>query len=291
MDFRPYLLFFLMLPVLCFGQEVIELPTEDQTAIQWTGDAREFFSSEWNTQVVTNVSQPSLEVFPADPAIANGTAVIVAPGGGLFALAVEKEGKQVAKWLNGKGITAFVLKYRLWPTDENGIREMPQDQYEVIKLVSPVLELAVTDGKNAVSYVRQNARRWNIDPKKIGFLGFSAGGAVTMGVALNSKEGEAPDFIIPVYPWMPVIGEYEIPEEIPPMLVICASDDPLLLGPDSIDLYSKWIDEGGRAGLHMYSQGGHGFGMDTQGLPSDTWIDRFYEWAVAEKLVDSKSPQ
>ncbi|MGI9547559.1 MAG: alpha/beta hydrolase, partial [Flavobacteriaceae bacterium] len=81
------------------------------------------------------------------------------------------------------------------------------------------------------------------------------------------------------------------PEEVPPMLVICASDDPLLLGPDSVTLYSNWIAEGGLAELHMYAKGGHGFGMERQGLPSDKWIERFYEWLVAEEIVMSKNPQ
>ena len=282
---------FLLFPVFCIAQEIIELPATDQSGIQWSGDAIEFFSGDWQTEVVINVSKPSMQVFQADPAISNGSAVIVAPGGGLFALAIEKEGNQVAQWLNSKGITAFVLKYRLWPTDENAINNMPRDQYEVIKLVSPVLPLAIKDGMNAVDYIRENAGSWNVDPEKIGFMGFSAGGAVTLGVALNSEEEKAPNFIVPIYPWMPVVGEYELPEELPPMLVICASDDPLLLGPPSVELYSNWVDEGGKAELHMYAQGGHGFGMAPQGLPADNWISRFYEWAVSEKLVTSKSPQ
>ena len=289
---RISLLFVLLLaPLFCLSQEIIELPATGQSALQWNGEAREFFSSDWKTQVVTNVSKPSIQVFKADAAISNGTSVIVAPGGGLFALAIEKEGNQVAKWLNGKGITAFVLKYRLLPTGENGISEVMKDPDKIVEKVSPVLPLSIADGQNALAYVKENASRWEIDPDKVGFMGFSAGGAVTMGVALNTEETKAPNFIVPVYAWMTVIGEYDIPEELPPMLVICASDDPLLLGPDNVTLYSRWIDEGGKAEMHMYSQGGHGFGMESQGLPSDEWISRFYEWAVAEKLVASRSPQ
>ena len=291
MNSRAHLFAFFLFPFICLSQEIIELPVSDQSELQWSGEAREYFSSEWKTQVVTNVSQPSIQVFEADAAISNGTAVIVAPGGGLFALSIEKEGNQVAKWLNGKGITAFVLKYRLLPTGENGVSDVMQDPDKIVEKVMPVLPLSIADGQNALAYVKENAARWDVDPDKVGFMGFSAGGAVTMGVALNTAEEKAPDFIVPVYAWMTVIGEYEVPEELPPMLVICASDDPLLLGPDSVTLYSKWIDEGGKAEMHMYSQGGHGFGMEPQGLPSDEWISRFYEWAIAEKLVASRSPQ
>lgn len=285
------LLILCCLPLTSLAQEIVELPSATNTTLQWNGDAREYFSSDWQTQVVTNVSQPSMQVFLPDAAIANGTAVVVAPGGGLFALAIEKEGNQVARWLNQKGIAAFVLKYRLLPTAEDGVNEVMKDPDAVVEKVAPVLPIAINDGINAMQMVRANADKWNIEPGKIGFMGFSAGGAVTVGVALNSSEAQAPDFIVPVYPWMTVVGDYELPEELPPMLVICAADDPLMLGPESVTLYSRWIDEGGKAGLHMYSKGGHGFGMESQGLPSDDWILRFYEWAVAEDLVSAKVPQ
>lgn len=285
------LLSLVLLPLFCLSQEVIELPGQNNSGLVWNGDAKEYFSSDWKTQVVTNVSAASMQVFLPDASIANGTSVIIAPGGALYALAIEKEGNMVARWLNEKGITAFVLKYRLLPTGEDGVKEVMKEQDNIVEKVMPVLPLSIQDGINALDHVRQNAMRWNLDTEKIGFMGFSAGGAVTIGVTLNTTEENAPNFIVPVYPWMTVVGDYEIPEEPPAMLVICASDDPLLLGPESVKLYSRWIDEGGKAELHMYSKGGHGFGMESQGLPSDNWISRFYEWAVAEKIVSSINPQ
>ncbi len=291
MKILKLLFIFFLFPALALGQDIIPLPNRNDSGLSWEGEAHQFYFNEWKTEVITNVSNPHLEVYTPDPTIANGTSVIIAPGGGLFAHSIEKEGRRVARWLNQKGITAFVLQYRLLPMTKEGLNTMPQDDKEIIEMVSPVLQLAIEDGKNAVGYVRENAQRWDIDQQKIGFMGFSAGGAVTIGVTLESGEEQLPDFIVPVYPWMKVIGEYTIPEEVPPMLVICASDDPGGIGPDSIALYSRWIDEGGRAGIHMYSKGGHGFGMETQGLPSDTWIDRFYEWAVTENFLDSKNPQ
>ncbi|MGB5238908.1 MAG: alpha/beta hydrolase [Flavobacteriaceae bacterium] len=291
MNFQQLLLIILLLPALGLGQEIIPLPNDNETSLTWEGDPYEFYYNDWKTEVITNVSSPHLEVFTPDPMLANGTSVIIAPGGGLLAHSIEKEGRQVARWLNLKGITAFVLQYRLLPMGKDGLDAEKKDETEIIKMVSAVLPLSIEDGKNAVAYVRENADRWDLDKKRIGFMGFSAGGAVTMGVALQSAEEQLPDFIVPVYPWMNVIGEYMIPEVVPPMLVICASDDPLMIGPDSITLYSRWIDEGGLAGIHMYSKGGHGFGMATQGLPSDSWIERFYEWAVTENFVDSKNPQ
>jgi len=281
----------LLIPTIGVSQEIIQLPDTKATGLSWGGEPYEFYFNAWETEVVTNVSSAHLEVFLPNPMIANGTSVIIAPGGGLFALSIEKEGRLVANWLNQKGITAFVLQYRLLPTEKDGLKDLPQEESKILEMVAPVLPLSVADGKNAVSYVRENAARWDLDPEKIGFMGFSAGGAVTVELALESAEEQLPDFIVPVYPWMKAVGTYEIPEEVPPMLVICASDDPLLIGPDSIALYSRWIEEGGLAGIHMYSKGGHGFGIKTQGLPSDSWLDRFYDWALTEDLVESKNPQ
>ena len=282
---------FLLISLIAFSvaaQEVVSLPNTNATDLKWEGGEKEYYSAIWETQVVTNVSTPTLEVFRANPMLANGSAVIVAPGGGLFAHSILKEGKEVAKWLAQKGVTAFVLKYRLYPTGEDGVKEIMTLQEQVVPLAQKVLPLAVEDGKSALAHVRQHAAGYGIDPNKVGFMGFSAGGAVTMGVTFGSEETDAPNFIVPVYPWMSIFDGYEIPEEAPPMLAICATDDPLLLAKDTASLYLKWIDEGHRAEMHLYSKGGHGFGMQPQGLPSDGWIQRFYDWALAEGLVESK---
>ena len=270
------------------AQEVITLPNSISTDLKWEGEEKEYYSSIWETQVVTNVSSPTLEVFKANPMLANGTSVIIAPGGALFAHSILKEGKDVARWLAEKGITAFVLKYRLYPTGEDGVKEIMDLREKSVPMAQRVLPLAVTDGMNALAHVRKNAREYEIDPKKVGFMGFSAGGAVTLGVTFESEEADAPNFIVPVYPWMSIFEGYEIPEEAPPMLAICASDDPLLLAADTAKLYMEWIDEGHTAEMHLYSKGGHGFGMQRQGIPADEWIQRFYEWAIAEGLVVSK---
>jgi acetyl esterase/lipase len=116
-------------------------------------------------------------------------------------------------------------------------------------------------------------------------MGFSAGGAVAMGVTFNYSKENRPNFIVPVYAWMNVVGPYRVPDDAPPMLAICASDDPLDLASKSINLYSNWLKAEKSAGLHMYSKGGHGFGMKKQGLPSDHWIARFHDWAMAEGLI------
>lgn len=275
---------------LCLSaQETVTVPHEAATGVQWTGDEKEYFSALWETQVVTNVSVPTMQIFKPAPELANGTSVIIAPGGGLYAHSIAKEGTDVAKWLNQKGITAFVLKYRLVPTGEDGVKELMAAQDKVIPTVKGVLPFSIKDGINAIAYVRKNATSLGIDPNKVGFMGFSAGGAVTFGVIYNTEEAAAPNFIVPVYAWTSVLEEQELPEEAPPMFMVCAADDPLMLAPANIKLYTKWIDEGHTGELHMYAKGGHGFGMQAQGKPSDQWIDRFYEWSVSEGLTQSKA--
>jgi len=266
------------------SQEIVNLPYDKVTETVWQGSEKEYFSVIWQTQVVTNVSIPTMQVFRAENP--NGTSVIVAPGGGLYALSINSEGNDVAKWLNKKGITAFVLKYRLVPTGVDGVKEIMEVGDKLGEKVGPVLPLSVADGLSAISHVRANANTYGVNPNKIGFMGFSAGGAVTMGVTFNYTKENRPDFIVPVYPWTTVMGEYKVPIDAPPMLVVCATDDPLGLAQGSVDLYSNWLKNSKTTGLHMYSKGGHGFGVKKQGLPSDDWISRFHEWAVAEGITN-----
>ncbi len=274
----------LFLSMQLLSQKTIELPFEKNTEVNWNTAEKEYYSDIWQTEVVTNVSEPRLEVYEASEP--NGTSVIVAPGGGLYGLSINSEGRDVAKWLNKRGITAFVLKYRLVPTGEDGVKEITEEgntnPAKIGERVAPVLPLSIADGLAAITYVRSNAKNMQLDPNKIGFMGFSAGGAVTMGVTFNYTLSNRPNFIVPVYPWMTVLGTYTVPQDAPPMLVICASDDPLGLAKPSTELYTAWLTDGKSVGMHMYSKGGHGFGMKTQNLASDNWISQFYQWALTE---------
>lgn len=282
------ILVFLIASLPMLAQRIVDLPYERNPDVSWNTQEREYYSDIWQTEVVTNVSVPRMEVYEATEP--NGTSVVVAPGGGLYGLSINSEGRDVAKWLNSKGISAFVLKYRLVPTGADGIKEITEESNsnpaKIGERVTPVLPLSIKDGLAAVTYVRTNATKMQLDPNKIGFMGFSAGGAVTMGVTFNYTEANRPNFVVPVYPWMTVMGDYEVPEDAPPMLVICASDDPLSLAKPSAELYLNWLTNGKNVGLHMYSKGGHGFGMKTQNLASDDWISQFYQWALTEGVTN-----
>lgn len=146
----------------------------------------------------------------------------MAPGGGLYALSINSEGIDVAQWLNKQGITAFVLKYRLVPTGDDGVKEISElggkNPDQMMKNVGEVIPLSIEDGLIAISYVRKNAVDLGIDTGKIGFMGFSAGGAVTMGVCYDYSKYNRPDFIVPVYAWTTAIPVQDVPTDSPPML-------------------------------------------------------------------------
>lgn len=285
---RGTILFFLILLFILptMAQKIIKLPvTEKDETVDWAKKEKDYFSEIWQTQVVTNVFKPTMEVFKPEQENNTGAAVVICPGGGMYALSINSEGNDVAKWLAKRGVTAFVLKYRLVPTGEDGTADLNTDGARVIIKAGNLLPLAISDGLNAVEYVRTNAAKYGIDTNKIGIMGFSAGGAVTMGVTYNYEEKNKPNFIVPVYAWMDILPMSAAPKDAGPIFVVCATDDPLNLAPASVNLYNSWLTEGKSAALHMYSKGGHGFGMRKQNLPSDQWIDRFGEWLAIEGFM------
>jgi acetyl esterase/lipase len=246
----------------------------------WTQQEKENRTNLWQTRVVFNVAKPTLTVFPAAPAKANGTAVIICPGGGFFALSIDSEGFDVARWLAAKGVTCFVLKYRLveCKTDDP-TQELTTKWANLAEIVAPVIKLALTDGKAAVGYVRQHAAEYGVKPDRIGIMGFSAGGTVTAAVAYNYSPETRPNFVAPIYlqyEWVPKPDA--VPADAPPMFILAATDDPLGLAPHSVNLYRDWTAAGKSAELHLFSKGGHGFGMRKQKVATDHWIERFAEW-------------
>jgi len=272
------------------AQEIINLPiTKQNSKISWPSEEKEYYSEVWGTQVITNVAKPTMEVYRPVTGTENGTAVVICPGGALYAHSIESEGKEVAKWLAQHGVTAFVLKYRLVPTGEDGVKEVGEDGEKVHEKAKKILPFAVSDALNAITYVRENAKIYKIDPQRIGIMGFSAGGAVTMGATLNYTASNRPNFIAPIYAWMLIMDKYEVPTDAPPMFIACASDDAIEgLALTNVDLYTAWRKAGKDAELHMYARGGHGFGMRVKNLPTDGWIERFREWLEVQGWMKEK---
>lgn len=277
-----YIAFLFLFTLVANAQTEIKLPYKKADDVTWTGEVH---SEKKDILRLSNISEPSILIYSPEEKINTGTAVVIAPGGGLRINSIESEGTMVADWLVKKGITAIVLKYRLVPSDKGKISGTREQKEEMLQKVFPY---AIDDALTAIAYVRKAALELQVDPNKIGMMGFSAGGAVTMGVAYNYTAKNRPNFLVPVYPWTAKYPVQKPQKDEPPMLIICASNDPLKLAMGSIQLYSSWKEMDFNVALHMYAKGGHGFGMTKRNTPSDTWIERFYDWAVSEKLVEKK---
>jgi acetyl esterase/lipase len=251
----------------------------------------EIWETMFGQTTLRNVTQPALyPVLPA-PGKANGTALVIAPGGGFLSLSMESEGLMVARHLAERGVTCFVLAYRLDPT--------PQDPRAFMAVVgkrfstprpgrtgidpteSPAIPLAQEDGLAALRYVRGHAADYGIDPKRIGMIGFSAGGMTTMNVATAYDASSRPDFIGVIYGAAP---ERPVPKDAPPAFIALAANDSLL-GHASVPIFESWRAAGKPVELHVYEAGDHGFGMRKTGTTADNWIGHFTQWLQASKLL------
>jgi len=279
----------------------------------WTQKEVGYPNPRTSEKMVRNVVTPTLTAFLPDKSKANGTAVLIAPGGGFRFLSWDSEGVFVAEYLKALGVAAFVLKYRLGET--------PADPAEFERIVSAMLSrlsratparessgapgtspvaaaagapgagddsglniqaMAVADARQAMKVVRQHAAEWGIKPDRVGLMGFSAGAIATMGVVMNHDAEARPDFAAPIYGGS--TNGAAVPDDAPP-LFICVADDDRLMSGSSAKLYTDWKAANKPAELHIYSKGGHGFGLTKHNLPVDTWIDRFRDWLDVQGLL------
>jgi acetyl esterase/lipase len=279
-----------LLTILATAQDVIPLyPGTPPGSAPENYPEKEYFSKIWNTEVVSNVTKPSLLLYRPAPGTANGAGIVICPGGGFMALSINSEGIDVAKYLAAKGVTSFVLKYRLLHTGEDATQEFATQIADRAKFTETVVRkiapLATADGLAAMTYVRQHASDWGISPDRVGIIGFSAGGGVTAGVAFQYTPASRPAFVAPIYAGGSTSKDAAVPEDAPPMFLAAATDDQLGLAPVSVGFYQKWTEAHKSAELHIYAKGGHGFGMHKQNLPTDHWIDRFTDWLALEGFL------
>lgn len=214
---------------------------------------------------VKDVSDPSITVHLPDKP--NGTAVIICPGGGYVHLAIDKEGHDVAKFLNAQGVAGIVLKYRTLPSGLSN---------EELRKLRDQIHKPLDDLRQALRLTRQNAAKWNIDPARIGVLGFSAGGHLILNAAVNPVEDLRPAFFVPIYGMVPEGGK--LPAGTAPMLIIHAHDDPSVPVARAIALQQQLIERKIPFEAHIYKQGGHGFGIRKKGLAVDEWPNRLKDW-------------
>ncbi|RIW17231.1 alpha/beta hydrolase [Algoriphagus lacus] len=269
-----FLCFFLIgWSVSAFSQEVIQLyPGKAPGSENWNWTEKETNPFP-NNRMLYNVSEPVLLHYPAPKDKANGTSIIVAPGGAFHILSIDNEGIRVAEWLNSLGIEAFVLKYRLVKSETDNpfatLIPLMNNKDKLDSINAPVVDLAKNDGIVAMKYVRSNAAKLGIDPGKIGFMGFSAGGTVTMSVMLSAAEEWKPDFIAPIYLYKKAVLGKDMPKKETPIFIAVATDDGLGLLAHSIELYQEWVAAGQPSELHAFEKGDHGFGFSPKGTTSD----------------------
>ncbi|MGC9342315.1 MAG: alpha/beta hydrolase [Bacteroidales bacterium] len=249
---------------------------------------------------IRTVQTPDIAVFLPSKKTATGEAVVICPGGGYWILAYDWEGEDIAKFWNSKGVAAIVLKYRL-PTSES----------QVIPHKSPLM-----DAQRAMRLVRYNAEKWNIDPGKIGIMGFSAGGHLASTLSTHFDYGNPdaidpverlscrPDFSMLIYPVIsftenfqhsgshkallgensdPELSKYysnelQVTEDTPPAILIHSSDDKSVPVDNSIVYYKALLNNGINAEMHIYPYGGHGYGLAVGEGYLSTWPERCYDW-------------
>jgi acetyl esterase/lipase len=253
------------------------------------------------------VTTPTLHLYPAPAEKSIGTAVVICPGGGYWLLAIGHEGADVAKWLNSIGITAVVLNYRL-----------PNDAIMVDKSIGPL-----QDAQQAIRLVRQHAKEWNIDPTKIGIMGFSAGGhlASTISTHYNEKvydpadaTSARPDFSLLIYPVISMetgtthmgsrtnllganpstdrvkhfSNELQVNEQTPPAFLIHSIDDETVPVQNSIGYAMALKKHHVPCEVHLYQSGGHGYGLGRSKNTESSWPDACRKWLEARGFLSVK---
>ncbi len=239
------------------------------------------------------VTEPTMTIYQTTNADANRPAVLVCPGGGYNILAYDLEGIEIAQWFNSIGVTAVVLKYRVPRRDVDTPHAAP-----------------LQDAQRALRLMRQNASQWNINPEAVGILGFSAGGhlAVMAGTHWDDEtypqQDEAdelncrPDFLIPIYPAYlgdekvagPLSPLVRVTKETPPTFIVVTDDDSIR-GINAAMLYVESKKASVPAELHIYTKGGHGYGLRPSANPVHSWPQRCQEWLVSMGVIGSADAQ
>lgn len=240
----------------------------------WTQKEQTYENTPVGT-VVINVVTPTITAYLPEKGKATGAGVIIAPGGAFVALAISLESTEVARWLQARGIAAFVLKYRTIEKNFDGI--------------PPGLDMddagkyGIADGIQALKVVRAHASKFGISPDKVGFIGFSAGAMVASSTVLQADAAARPNFAAMIYGG-PLGKMPAIPAALPPMFMAWAQDDKVAIK-QTVRFYDALIAAGHKPEAHIYTAGGHGFGMKKQGTSSDHWIDDLFVWLGSQGLT------
>jgi acetyl esterase/lipase len=251
----------------------------------------------------SKVSKPTLEIYLPEKDKASGAAIVICPGGGYAFLSYNHEGTEIAKAFNQLGVAAFVLKYRL-----------PSDAIMKDKSIGPL-----QDAQMAIKTVREGTAKWNLDPQKIGIIGFSAGGSLAAltgshfddaKINNTNKTSLRPDFMVLLYPVISMtdslthggshnnlIGSTPTPEQVkyfsneqnvtkntPPTMLVHAEDDQTVNVKNSLYFYNALLKNGVPSAMIIYPKGGHGFGLNNKTTP-DNWMEHCKNWMISNGWI------
>ena len=288
-----------LIPSFVIAQEIIKLYPD---AIPNSKKSEKKETSNANSSIIRGITQPTLEIYLPEKDKATGASVVICPGGAYGVLVYQGEGLRTAKDFQKKGIAAFVLKYRL-----------PDDTTMVDKKIGPL-----QDVQQAIKTVRENATRWQLDPTKVGLMGFSAGGHLASTGAthfakpvIENKNNTSvrPDFVILVYPVISMqeklthadsrrnllgtnpskevvdlfSNELQVNANTPPTYITHAGDDKVVDVDNSILFYDKLRRNNVPAEMHIYPRGGHGFVFQPQ---AEGWMDSLFKWMKNSKWIN-----
>lgn len=248
-----------------------------------------------------NIGRPSLSLYRPAAGRANGTALLIAPGGGFRFLAIQNEGVEIARWLAARGITAAVLRYRTFHEPPGETPEQARDKVFEALRAGWAGRAAAADGLQAMRLIRRHAAAWGIHPQRVGAIGFSAGAHVAGMAGLATEAAARADFAALIYgsplghgalppahlpdppgtpsePWLRPAGR-PAPGALPPMFLAMAQDD-RLVSSGVRGFYDQLFAAGYRPELHLFRSGGHGFGLAPRGRSSDQWSAALAAWLI-----------
>jgi acetyl esterase/lipase len=272
----------------------VGIPATEEKFIQLMVAGKPYEVAGRPTRWLTNVTKPTITIYPAPSQTNTHVAMIICPGGGYHNLGWDIEGEEVAAWLNSVGITGVLLKYRC-PRRPGDVKNEPP--------LGPLI-----DAQRALRLTRAHAAEWSIDPRKIGIIGFSAGGHLAGAAATNfdkhlydpiddaDKQSCRPDFSIMLYSGYfkpnpdkedlsPTIGH---PQNIPPLFLVHATDDTVSAVENSITMYQAMKKLNADVELHLYATGGHGFAVRKVNHPCEHWPEPCLTWLHDHKFLDAR---
>ena len=290
-----------LLGEMAFAQEIINLKVKELSP---SNNEKITYTATGEINMISQVTEPSITIYLPEASKATGVAVILCPGGAMRILGWNNDVLKMAKWLNERGIAAIGLKYRLMDNSQMPPTKDPSKPFgagfkieiqdfqnfnkananpSTVPEGTDIVYKAAADANEAIMEVRKHAQAWNIDPNKVGFLGFSAGGGVAIAqTVLYTSEDSRPNFLAVNYG--PSLIDVNVPQNAPPLFV-CSNIDHPNVAAGCMALFMEWKKSQKNAEIHLFSGATGGYSIEKQGKPVDAWSELFLNWLVSAGIL------